>query len=619
MKADVVMTSLNFLRMKEFLSKFFEGEDDQEIVIAVVGGSMTAGRGVGGLKQAWPAKLERIINEEFAKHKMKKTITVLNLATAATSLIWALNRWETILPSDSNIDLIIVDYDINDCAFMNDDKFSRIRVQAATELTVRKTLHRVHTYNNPDSSLIKGPAIIFSNVAINHNGRNIHMECKNYFSCYSIGDIRNVVASPYLVPMISQKYALWNDLCDPPPKLWPCTSFCSHPQQNAHKLMAMLFMRFFLGTSYLNSSFYSSFLADDNNDKKQTEKKRNKRINAHPYVSYIQSTVSNYQNKMEIPEHHFIEETKSFEEASCSHVNTLYDSTLLFDALNTTTVHEIEQEENNNNNHHLHHHHHSHHHYSYHSHFQEKHSHVHHFHGTSSKHVDYPTKDTNTFHQISTNSLLLIHSNSSCWQITEDVKGKPGWITQENSCINSTLTFLVNFGIHPILTISYFTTYTEEMGMIDIQISKVPVKYHPVRPKTSIETGETTEITSDPIKLPGDSGGLLFYNKSNLLSYTEDEKNFRSITLLDGLRIENDWFRLSITEVLVIIPKDGRGLISGNDFQEKTIPMDWILPNQTYLIRMKSIDSSLPEYHKVKKNQAIRKNSKFKLYAVSSC
>jgi hypothetical protein len=599
------VSSLNFVRMKNFLHKL-SGKEAESIVIAVLGGSMTAGRGAGGIPGTWPTRIQEYFESEYNKKNLPKSITVLNLATAATSTIWALNRFDTLIPHNINIDLIIFDYDINDCALMQDDYSSRRKVQAATELAIRKTLSLTHSHHGPHSSKenddIKGPAIMFSNVAVNHDRQKIHMYCGNFYSCYSIGDFRYEVAAEYSVPILSQRYALFSNhndhnninnktdpsfsfLCQPPNSLWPCYNFCSHPTKAGHETVARLFIDFFTGESFTYGSNSSS-------DEHPVIKNYDINIwsesfRIHPFVAQYESTVSPtvVQQSASLPKKPLLNETQSFEDVSCSSFNVLYDAQFLYATTNNT-----------NDNHH--------HHHIRNSHFilsdplatPDK-----------PEPIIIPPKETS-----SNVSLPVIYSNSSCWQMAEDVQGKPGWITEHSSCLSESINFFVTFGVHPILSINYLSSYTNNMGMAEIEISKLPVRYDP----SCSPLPQDFSLSSPPSL----TGSICFNNQEQLMKLVRSDNNeefFHSLIVLDGLRQEDENFKFSVNQVLAIIPDDGRGLISGHEVGEKIVPQDWMMMNETYMLRIKSVDSESGKYPK--KNKMRRTDSKFKLYSVSSC
>jgi hypothetical protein len=156
---------------------------------------------------------------------------------------WALNRLDTLLQVDggrTKIDLVIIDYDVNDCAYLQDNQNSRHYLMASTELIVRRLLsHEVE------------PAVLFVNVAINHKGSHVEPQCHMHNTCYSIRDIRLPILNTYGIPLISQKTAIWSNFsCPPSANLWRCSKFCSHPSDNAQVLVANLASAFILTDSY---------------------------------------------------------------------------------------------------------------------------------------------------------------------------------------------------------------------------------------------------------------------------------------------------------------------------------------------------------------------------------
>jgi hypothetical protein len=589
------VSSLNFVRMKNFLHKL-SGKNPESIVIAVLGGSMTAGRGAGGIPGTWPTRLQEYFESEYKKKNIPKYFSVINLATAATSTIWALNRFDTLLPHNIKIDLIIFDYDINDCALMQDDYSSRRKVQAATELAIRKTLSLTHRHHlSKEGDFTKGPAIMFSNVAVNHDRQKIHMSCANYHSCYSIGDFRYELAAEYSVPVLSQRYALFSNhndstninnktdpsfsfLCHPPNSLWPCYNFCSHPTKAGHETVARLFIDFFTGESFSYGS--------NNGDEHSVIENYDVNIwsdsfKTHPFVAQYEMSVSStkVRQSASLPKKPLLAETQSFEDASCSAFNVLYDAQLLYDITNNTQLRNSRLI-------------------------------VYDPLGKPDKpeEIIIPPKETS-----SNASLTVFYSNSSCWQLAEDVKGKPGWITEHSSCLSESINFFVTFGIHPILSINYLSSYTNNMGMVEIEISKLPARYD----------RSCSPLPSDfSPSSPSLTGSICFNNEDQLMKLVRsgnDEEFFHSLLVMDSMRLDDENFKFSVNQVLAIIPNDGRGLISGHDIGEKIVPKDWMMVNETYLLRIKSVDAESGKYVKLKKNKMKRKDSKFKLYSVSSC
>ena len=109
--------------------------------------------------------------------------------------------------------MIIIDYDVNDCAGLGDNKESQVNLQSCTEALVRRSL--LHKSN---------PAVLFLNVASSHyRGSLMGYRCDTYHTCFMIGEVRLPILKAYGVPMVSQKPALWpNFSCSVPSYIWRC-------------------------------------------------------------------------------------------------------------------------------------------------------------------------------------------------------------------------------------------------------------------------------------------------------------------------------------------------------------------------------------------------------------
>lgn len=220
---------------------FFKITDPKSIVnIFVLGGSMTAGRLVGGYSGAWPRLLNSFLNNKLKPTGYENRFRVFNRAISATSSHWALNRLPFLIRPDEEADLIIVDYDINDCALIFDSDDSRGSYLSTIEVLIKRLL----AYKSK-------PGVIFLNVAINHHGHFLRGTCDMFPTCYSLNEIRFQLLDLYGIPVISQRQAIWEFFdCQPYEHLWPCTKFCSHPYDTAHDLIADLVFGFLSGQSY---------------------------------------------------------------------------------------------------------------------------------------------------------------------------------------------------------------------------------------------------------------------------------------------------------------------------------------------------------------------------------
>ena len=124
-----------------------------------------------------------------------------------------MRRLYSLLPRNDTFDMIIIDYDINDCAVLVDTKESRIQLQSCTEALIRRSL--LHKSN---------PAVIFLNIASSHyRGNILGYTCGTYHTCFMIGEVRLPILKAYGVPMISHRAAVWTNFsCLVPSSIWPC-------------------------------------------------------------------------------------------------------------------------------------------------------------------------------------------------------------------------------------------------------------------------------------------------------------------------------------------------------------------------------------------------------------
>jgi hypothetical protein len=237
----------NARRLKKYFDRFLNCSS--HIIITVLGGSLTAGRFVGGYDGAWPVRLQKLLQTyrdslcgPVTPHKASHRVTVVNHAEPATTTGWALHHMDHLLSVLS--DMVIVDYDVNDCALISGDAASFSEVQGVTELLIRSIMN--HEKHSADT------AVVFMNVAVNHRKRPLRGECYMYNTCYSMDNIRQPVLSAYSVPLVSSKSAVWaNFSCPPPPDIWPCSTFCSHPLEAAHDMLANITADFIIAESQL--------------------------------------------------------------------------------------------------------------------------------------------------------------------------------------------------------------------------------------------------------------------------------------------------------------------------------------------------------------------------------
>lgn len=238
--------TLNLLRLQSLFWKI--RRSDQNVTIVVLGGSLTAGRTVGGHEGSYVHRLEKSLNDYRQNRNGSDgavigQVKVFNLAEGGTNSLWALYRLnESLNAFNSLLDLVIVDYDVNDCSdFSAENIDQREDLQAITEQLVRRLL------SHPAK-----PAVMFMNIAINHaHYRPMKGDCSMYHSCYVMGEVRKPVLDAYSVPILSQKLALWHHFsCPPPAHMWPCNRFCAHPSHAAHELLAEMVSDFLTGVVF---------------------------------------------------------------------------------------------------------------------------------------------------------------------------------------------------------------------------------------------------------------------------------------------------------------------------------------------------------------------------------
>jgi hypothetical protein len=385
------------------------------ITITVLGGSLTAGRFVGGYNGAWPAllqhRLQAYLNQTCGVGRIDAR--VINHAEPATTSSWALHHFDHLFPSYEDSDLVIVDYDVNDCALISDSNSSYAEVQGITELLVRKVL------------TLPSPAIIFLNVAVNHRKRPLRGECYMHNTCYSMDHIRQPVLSAYNVPIVSAKAAVWTNFsCPPPPSVWPCSSFCSHPLEAAHEMLANITADFVLyGVERYVEHKKRVERASKNfgNDRYRITKKAN-------VADLTDVRIPCMTPVTQLPP--LLQGTDDMDALLC-HRTVSY--------LNTARSQELFARSTNSNN--------------------------------NNKLISPPNDYSS--------DVELVYRDD-CWSFIEDVPGKPGWIG--TGCINRSIVFRIAFGHDddgkhlPSLTITVLSTYPDDTGVIEVSIKKLETK-----------------------------------------------------------------------------------------------------------------------------------------------
>ena len=128
-------SSINACRLEALFRKIKNTTIQTPISIAVLGGSLTAGRMVGGFNGAWPQLAENKLNGQRDK-RFSNSFHFINSAEMGTNSAWALHRLYALIPAE--VDLVIVDYDVNDCADLTEADSSRTHLVAVTEILARR-------------------------------------------------------------------------------------------------------------------------------------------------------------------------------------------------------------------------------------------------------------------------------------------------------------------------------------------------------------------------------------------------------------------------------------------------------------------------------------------------
>ena len=228
--------------------------------ILVFGGSFTTGLHLGK-NESWTYRLEKLLRLRYPHHR----INIFNRGVGATSSIWALNTLHTVFSqlvdpggggaNVPTVDLVVVDYDVNDCAmsYTNMASFTDF-TQSVTEVFIRRVLGHA-----------TAPAVMYLNIATSHaDGAAMRARCSLYDACYLIGEKRLPVLRQYGVPIVSQQTALWfNFSCPPPMQIWTCKWSCQHPLAPSYDIVAHLMLSFLSGESAAHSTFARALLMPD--------------------------------------------------------------------------------------------------------------------------------------------------------------------------------------------------------------------------------------------------------------------------------------------------------------------------------------------------------------------
>eukprot|EP01041_Mallomonas_annulata_P002735 gene2735-5384_t len=218
---------------KRNLYKFFEEfRLGRNLTIAIFGGSFTAGVS----HWPWAMYLEMYIKSLVTSEYQH--IDVINKAVRASTSLLALVRLYNLLPEDMKVDMIIIDYDINDCHWITRDLTSDTTheyFRSMTEVLIRRLQRR-------DNST----AIVFTNVATTFLHTGVMTASCLWYPCYTMAATRRPVLDAYFIPVISQQHALWPVFeCPPTAEFWTCNGGCHHPGPVVHEFFTSFLYAFF--------------------------------------------------------------------------------------------------------------------------------------------------------------------------------------------------------------------------------------------------------------------------------------------------------------------------------------------------------------------------------------
>jgi len=551
-------TQSNRFNMERLFRKVIKEKENVNII--VLGGSFTAGRNSGGYDNAYPKILEGALNHN-ALGKMT-TFNVFNHARGGTTIQWALQRLPALLSIDQSIDLIIIDYEVNNCAVLANSDKSRASYIASFEVLIRKILtFHPHT------------AIVSLNIATTHSG-SMTSNCHIFSNCYSMKEVSASLLEAYGIPVVSQRDAIWSRFeCPPPRGLWPCSRTCAHPTAAAHILTSNLLLGFLTTLSYqsevciqkldlpfiVKSWGHLNIIATLADIAKHStvihpwqyirpDKNATNAVTAnHPLGLSLPSSSSSIKS---LPFLH--PDSENISRLVCDEFLTLYSSDSITDDQSTTNI--------------------------------ATHHHRH-----------------NRSRTININDLIyrdytgeIFRSDNNCWLFREDMKGndKPGWVS--NDCIGSSLYMKIRFGALPVLTVVALTSYTHIYGIAEVALLPVPSSFK-----------EGTDFSSH---------------------LGEENDNFVTIGAIDSMIVastsENLRVSLSTPTIFISSSKDNTWNKENDRGNTFFVDESTMKPNSEYIMRLKSVNATNPKWYAMGRSwRGATKpiGSKFKLMSVSSC
>jgi hypothetical protein len=435
MSEEEFFSTLNGRRVEKF---FRELEQGQTKHIYVFGGSMTAGRLVGGIHGAWPTLFGHAMNEQLKANGGK--IHVHNLAVPATTSEFFLHRIPAYFPHEGETnhsvlgggqaaDMIILDYNVNDCAALSPggrkpDDVARLRQLGFFEAIVRR-LMKLHS----------NPAIVYYDVAVTHTEAfQMGVNCDEYQSCWQGYEIHTPILHQYAIPAVSQKDALWPRFTYPPPlEYWDCTRSCAHPKNLAHDFMRDFQVAYFKLMLQSVSRRHSEGLGPKEggvNDEEGKSGSKNLVATTAAAASETAFGATWYEEDHRLEEKmkssaFKIKQTKEIDDDICDAYVSSLD--------HASSMHMLRHRDE---------------------------------HGSGVGGRESGEEDA---------EVKLVHIDSDCWSYGEDVPGKWGWLANATSakskCFDASLVFRMKFGKHFMATMTALQTYDMHAGMVEISLS----------------------------------------------------------------------------------------------------------------------------------------------------
>jgi len=236
-------SNTNDQRLLKMLRKLHLNES---VHVFVFGGSLTAGRAAGGIAAAWPT---RFMNQWILfqqRRLVSGPVITHNLALGGTSRFLLDNLNLYLHDNTVPVDLIVLDYDVNDCTTLGTKKSLQRYFLVDIELLVRQLM-----------LLSSEPALLYFNVAISRSvgvGGSLSPLCLDYKTCYQMDEMKKPIMDRYGVPILSQKLAIWGNFsCPGDSRLWDCSRSCLDPKTHGHELMSILMLKFFYQSSAVHT------------------------------------------------------------------------------------------------------------------------------------------------------------------------------------------------------------------------------------------------------------------------------------------------------------------------------------------------------------------------------